>query len=43
MVKQMYFPPEAEVIVVRQEMAFLQDSVVGRADNGYDDNEMEEL
>ena len=43
MVKQMYFPPEAEVIVVRQEMAFLQCSVVGRADNGYDDNEMEEL
>lgn len=43
MKKQLYFPPEAEVIVVRQEKAFLQDSNVGRADNGYDDNEMEEL
>ena len=43
MVKQQYFPPETEVVVVRQEKAFLQDSVVGRADNGYDDNEMEEL
>ena len=43
MKKQLYFPPEAEVIEVRQEMAFLQASEVGRADKDYDDNEMEEL
>ena len=44
MKKQLYFPPEAEEIEVWQEMAFLLASDnVGRADNGYEDNEMEGL
>ena len=39
-----YCPPETEVIVIRQEKGFLGDSeVAGRADNGYEDNEMEGL
>jgi hypothetical protein len=38
-----YFPPEAEAIEVHQEKGFLIDSPTGRADNGYDDNEMEGL
>ena len=38
-----YYPPEAEAIEVHQEKGFLIDSPTGRADNGYDDNEMEGL
>ena len=42
--KKEYELPLAEELVVLQETAFLTGSdVVGRADNGYDDNEMEEL
>lgn len=41
--KHVYFPPESEIIDLRQEEAFLIDSLTGRADNQYDTNVMEEL
>ena len=41
--KPVYFPPESEVIEMCQEKAILTDSLVGRANVGYSDNEMEEL
>lgn len=41
--KLVYCPPEAEVIEMCQEEAFLNDSLVGRADTEYGDNPMEEL
>lgn len=44
MEKQQYKAPETEIIVIRQEAAFLTASdPTGRADRGYEDNEMEEL
>lgn len=42
--KKEYETPVAEELVVLQETAFLTGSdVTGRADNGYEDNEMEGL
>ena len=41
--KHVYFPPESEILDLRQEEAFLIDSLTGRADNQYDTNVMEEL
>lgn len=42
--KQQYIAPETEVILIRQEKGFLGDSeLAGRADIGYEDNEMEGL
>ena len=45
MKKELYFPPVTEVIDVRMEAALLTGTVlrVGRADNEYEDNEMEDL
>ncbi len=43
--KKQYEEPVAEELVVQQERAFLtgSDVIPGRADNGYEDNEMEGL
>jgi hypothetical protein len=42
--KQWYIAPETEIILIRQEKGFLGDSeLAGRADRGYEDNEMEGL
>ena len=43
--RKQYEQPEAEVLIMLQETAFLtgSDIIPGRADNGYEDNEMEGL
>jgi hypothetical protein len=42
--KKQYEEPAAEELLVQQETAFLTGSdITGRADNGYEDNEMEDL